>query len=72
VQIAENLCCKGVFAHTPVHLVSGERSRHGWNVPGWALAAARSYIELPGVGHTMMFERPEAFGNALVDIIDGS
>jgi len=59
-----------VFARTPVHLLAGEKSRAAWNVPDWALQAARSYTELPGVGHTMMFQQPEAFGDAVASLVE--
>jgi len=58
-----------VLARTRVHLVAGQLSRRGWNVPAWALNAAASYTELPGVGHAMMFERPEEFGDAIAALI---
>lgn len=51
-----------VFERVPVHLVAGARSRPGWNVPDWALEAAASYTEIPGAGHMLMLEAPEAFG----------
>lgn len=54
---------RDVFQHTPVHLVAGARSRPGWNVPDWALAAAASYTEIPDSGHMVMLEAPETFGN---------
>lgn len=59
-----------VFARTPVHLLAGETSRADWNVPDWALQAARSYTELPGVGHMMMFQQPEAFGDAVASLVE--
>lgn len=58
-----------VFARTPVHLVAGERSRADWNVPGWALQEACSYTELAGVGHAMMFQQPETFGDTLAGLV---
>lgn len=58
-----------VFARTPVHLLAGEKSRAAWNVPDWALHAARSYTEVPGVGHAMMFQQPEAFGDAVASLV---
>ena len=58
-----------VFAHTPVDLVAGQTSRPDWHVPDWALAAARSYTEIAGVGHAMMFEQPETFGDTLATLI---
>jgi lipase len=59
-----------LFADIPVHLFAGEHSRPDWNVPPWALQAAQSYTELPGVGHAMMFQRPEAFGDSLARILE--
>jgi len=51
-----------VFARTPVHLVAGERSRAGWDVPGWAEREAASSNVVPGTGHMMMLEDPNGFG----------
>lgn len=60
----------GSFADPPpVHLVAGARSRPGWHVPAWAMAAAAGYSELPGTGHMVMLEAPEAFGALLADIL---
>lgn len=58
-----------VLRRTPVHLVAGQLSRQGWNVPAWTLNAAASYTELSGVGHAMMFERPEEFGDAVAALV---
>ena len=58
-----------VFARTPVHLIAGGLSRADRNVPRWALEEAQSYTEIPGVGHLMMFQRPEDFGDALAGTI---
>lgn len=58
-----------VFAHTPVHLIAGARSRAGWNVPEWALTVAASYTEIPDIGHMVMLEAPEAFGKVLADVL---
>jgi lipase len=57
-----------VFQRTPVHLVAGARSRPGWDVPEWALAAAASYTEIPDTGHMVMLEAPQAFGELLVEL----
>lgn len=59
-----------VFSRTPVHVLAGETSRAAWHVPDWALQAARSYTELPNVGHTMMFQQPEAFGDAVASLVE--
>ena len=60
---------RAVFARTPVHLVAGEHSRPSWHVPDWALAAAHSYTEVAGVGHCMMFQRPEVVGDLLAQLV---
>jgi len=47
---------------TPIHLVAGERSRTGWDVPDFVLARAASMTVQPRVGHLMMLENaPEFF-----------
>jgi len=46
---------------TPFHLVAGERSRAGWDVPTWALRRATSVTIQPGVGHMMMLEDENGF-----------
>jgi pimeloyl-ACP methyl ester carboxylesterase len=61
-----------VFRATPVHLVAGARSRPTWSVPDWALAAAASYAEIPGSGHMVMLEAPQAFGEVLVRLTAGT
>jgi pimeloyl-ACP methyl ester carboxylesterase len=45
----------------PIHLLAGERSAAGWNVPAWVRAAAASEIVLPDTGHMMMLEAPDRF-----------
>jgi lipase len=60
---------RAVFQRSPVHLVAGARSRAGWNVPRWALQAAASYTEIPDVGHMVMLEAPEVFGNVLTRLL---
>ena len=57
-----------VFRRIPVHLVAGARSRPGWNVPQWALAAAASYNEIPDSGHMVMLEQPDYFGQLLAGL----
>lgn len=52
---------QAVFAgKIPVHLLAGERSVAGWNVPEWAREQAETKIIIPG-GHLMMFEAQERF-----------
>lgn len=60
-----------VFEHTLVHLVAGARSRRGWDVPEWALAAAASYTEIPDAGHMVPLEAADAFGRVLAELIGG-
>ncbi|MCW3478443.1 alpha/beta hydrolase [Neisseriaceae bacterium JH1-16] len=60
-----------VFERTPVHLVAGERSRAGWDVPDWALTAAASVTVLSNVGHMMMLEDPDGFGRAVAALLAG-
>lgn len=60
-----------VFAQTPVHLVAGQRSRSGWAVPDWALAAAASYTEIPEAGHMVMLEAPHEFGQVIATVTAG-
>jgi lipase len=57
-----------VFARTPVHLLAGELSRNGWDVPEWAQTAAASFTVLPG-GHLMMADRPELFAQTINGLI---
>ena len=59
---------RNVFGRTPVHLVAGERSRDGWDVPDWALASATSYTEVPDTGHMVMLERPQSVGRLLAEL----
>ena len=49
----------------PLHLIAGERSAKDWDVPGFVRDAARSYTEIPGTGHLMMLEDPDAFCRAV-------
>jgi pimeloyl-ACP methyl ester carboxylesterase len=61
---------KRVFERTPVSLLAGQRSEARWAVPVWARRAARASAVVPGVGHMMMLENPEAFGRALRLLLD--
>ena len=54
-----------VFERHAVHLVAGERSRGGWDVPDWARAAAASDTTMRNVGHMMALEDPAAFGTVI-------
>lgn len=61
---------KTVFSSLPVHLLAGERSRSGWDVPDWAIAQAASMNIMPEVGHLMMLEQPQAFAHEIAQILD--
>jgi len=58
-----------VFARIPVHLVAGEHSRDGWDVPDWALQQAASVTILPGLGHLMMLEDSALFGETVAALL---
>src|ERR1700733_2667132 len=60
---------RSVFVRTPVHLIAGERSRDGWDVPAWAEDQAASFDVVQGAGHLMMLEDGDGFGRLLVRII---
>ena len=62
---------QAVFAAHPVHLLAGERSRPGWDVPAWAEAQCASSVVLPGTGHMMMLEDTAAFVAAVRDMLTG-
>ncbi|HMN82392.1 MAG TPA: alpha/beta hydrolase [Burkholderiaceae bacterium] len=53
----------------PLHLLAGERSCSGWDVPAWARSAAAGMVVLPGVGHMMMLEAPERFCEAVSSMV---
>ena len=57
LQAVRNVFERGV----PVHLIAGEHSADAWDVPSFARHAARSYTEIPGVGHLKMLEAPDGF-----------
>lgn len=54
---------------TPVHLLAGERSCAGWDVPAWVRSAADTSTVLTGVGHMMMLEAPGRFCNAVAALL---
>ncbi|NQD94280.1 alpha/beta hydrolase [Pseudomonas sp. CrR25] len=58
-----------VFARHPVHLIAGERSRGGWDVPQWACQAAASQALIPAAGHLMMLEQPAALTGELQRVL---
>lgn len=56
---------KRIFASRRVHLIAGERSADGWNVPEWARRAAASSTVIPNAGHMIMLEQPKTFGASI-------
>ncbi len=62
---------RGVFDRTIVHLVAGDRSRDGWDVPAWAVQAAGRVTVIPSTGHLMMAERPQVFAQTISMLIAG-
>ena len=50
---------------TPVHLIAGERSREGWDVPDFVLSSARSMTVVPNTGHLITIESPQAVEECL-------
>ena len=54
----------------PVYLVAGERSSAGWHVPVWANEICTMRVNIPGVGHLIMAESPEAFAKTVVMCTD--
>lgn len=56
---------------TPLHLLAGERSAPGWDVPDWVKRASLSYVVQPDTGHMMMLEQPEAFSDIVRTMIKG-
>ncbi|MFF2031074.1 alpha/beta fold hydrolase [Arthrobacter sp. NPDC058192] len=63
---------KRAFDRHEVYLVAGERSVSNWDVPVWARTAARGSVILPGAGHLMMLDQPEAFGLLIGELITGT
>jgi lipase len=59
-----------VFERRPVYLLSGERSRDGWNAPDWALELCAGHVTLDRCGHLMMIEEPAAFTAVLRQFLD--
>jgi lipase len=56
----------------PLHLVAGERSREGWDVPTWVLQRAASVTIQPEAGHMMMLEDQQRFLSIIRQIIPAS
>lgn len=55
-----------LFASHPLHLLAGQRSQAGWDVPQWAYQAAASQTVIADCGHLLMLEKPEAFAQATI------
>jgi pimeloyl-ACP methyl ester carboxylesterase len=55
---------------TPLVLLGGEQSAAGWDVPEWALAAARQVLVQPKAGHMMMLEDPRNFCRIVWSIVE--
>ena len=55
---------------TPIHLLAGERSAPGWDVPDWVKSASLSYVIQPDAGHMMMLEQPEIFSDIVRAMIE--
>ena len=56
---------------TPIHLLAGDRSVPGWDVPDWVKSASLSYVVQPNTGHMMMLEQPEIFSDIVCAMIKG-
>jgi pimeloyl-ACP methyl ester carboxylesterase len=51
----------------PIHLIAGEESAGAWDVPDFVRSAAASDTVIPGAGHLMMLDDPDAF----CKVVDG-
>ena len=60
---------RSVFARIPVHLIAGERSVTGWDVPSWARDNAASRALIPKAGHMMMLEDPKTFSECILNAL---
>ncbi|WP_129990901.1 alpha/beta fold hydrolase [Rahnella sp. CFA14(1/10)] len=60
---------KTVFTSVPVHLLAGEHSASGWDVPDWATQHAKSVTVMPSTGHLMMLQDPTTFGQRVAEIL---
>lgn len=58
-----------VFDRHTVHLVAGERSADGWDVPVWAMERAATFTVIPGTGHLVMLERTAEFATLVRDLV---
>ena len=53
----------------PVNLIAGARASAGWDTPVWANQYCAMRINMPGVGHLMMAEAPEAYAKAVLTCV---
>lgn len=58
-----------LFEQTPVHLLAGERSAAGWDIPAWARSASQGLTVMPDTGHLMMLEDPAGFAQRVAGIL---
>lgn len=58
-----------VFARHPVHLIAGERSRSGWDVPEWAWRQAASTTIIAQAGHLPMVDDRQGFPRRLARLL---
>ena len=54
---------------TPIHLIAGEYSIDGWDIPTIVKESAIKTHIMPNTGHMMMLEEPEAFCDLIKHII---
>lgn len=60
-----------VIRQTPIHLLAGERSVAGWDVPDHVRRAAHSSLVIPDTGHMMMLEDPAGFCRSVRALVEG-
>ncbi|MCY1424635.1 2-succinyl-6-hydroxy-2,4-cyclohexadiene-1-carboxylate synthase [compost metagenome] len=59
-----------LFARCPVHLMAGERSITGWDIPDWGRQTSASFTVMARAGHLMMLEKPAEFGRLVARLLD--
>lgn len=50
----------------PITLIAGARTSAGWGAPGWAGQCCSMRINIPGAGHLMTAEAPQAYVEAII------
>jgi pimeloyl-ACP methyl ester carboxylesterase len=55
----------------PVHLIAGEFSKDGWDVPKNYSETASSFTIVEKTGHMMMLEKPKEFCDIIQNIVKG-